>query len=227
MQVLPKSRRHSLFAGILVIAVLGTWVNATRPWEAHYLGKPSSWWADRIRRRPTLHETLQSLGSWTKPLQVWFDGPPDLKKTLDDNPAAVAVLIELLRHSDPEVRASAAMWFPASRPELQLTFPVLADVIRNHPSATTRSHAAYRLAVLYGRNPGAFGTEEKGLVVSTLTEALLDDDNDVQCESAYALREIDPEAAARAGVPEHVTSKLRRDPPPQPGMRRPRMLIVD
>jgi HEAT repeat protein len=170
---------------------------------------------------------LQSLGSWTEPLQVWFDGPPDLKKTLYDNPAAVAVVIDLLRNSDPDVRASAAVWFPESRPELPLAFPVLADVIRNHPSASTRSHAAYRLAVLYTRLPGTFGPEAKRLVVAVLTEALRDPDTDVQRESGYALRKVDPEAATQAGVPEDVTSKLLKVPQPQAMKHGPRTPVLD
>ena len=46
MRLLPQSRRGrvALAAGLAALLALG-WCEWYRPWEAHYKGRPTSWWA--------------------------------------------------------------------------------------------------------------------------------------------------------------------------------------
>ena len=148
--------------------------------EAFYRGRPTSYWRRQILDYPNdmaaYERTLPP--SW-RAVPAYAPASPvdEVRKVCGvyyryervpfpfegNSPAAVPLLIELLRDSDPVVRRYAA--------------DCLGDL---GPAAAPAVPALLR----------ALGDEEQGGMVITVGGA-----------AAYALQKIDPEAAARAGVP--------------------------
>src|SRR3954471_24126112 len=120
MRLLPRSRRARVAVATgLAAAVLALgWCREYRPWEAHYRGKPTSWWAawvgDPEWRKP--RPPWESL--WVE-LRALLGGPylvdiPDLEMP-PKGPEAIPVLIELLDWPNDKAREWAAdkllLWY--------------------------------------------------------------------------------------------------------------------
>src|SRR5262249_27785148 len=129
VKLLPRSRRGrtALAGGLVAALAFAVWCDWYRPWEAHYLGRPTSWW-DRearewlnsaasagpvalwVRRRPDTPLWREWLGRVTgRPADTAIN--VDLREEmplLRGDPAAVPVLAELLRDPDLKCRLIAA-----------------------------------------------------------------------------------------------------------------------
>jgi HEAT repeats len=197
---MPKRRRGLLVVVFLATILVAVSLVAYSPWEARYLGKRTSWWASRIQGSSRTDNFLASLPAWMVPARKDVDDEPDPYDALHDNPAAVPVLVQLLGHSDAEVRTAAAFWFPKDQREIRLTIPVLAAAVRSHPSASGRSNAAESLEILFKKNQDIFGEERTRIVVPALLAALKDENKLVRKDAAHALSAIDPETAQAAGI---------------------------
>jgi hypothetical protein len=114
-------RRRKLLvvlAGLgVVCGALGVYVY--RPWEAHYRGRPTSWWAWEVCRW-VVYERTDGKRGITNPspitpsdlLRDWLSGAPQRDTVffgsplMQGDPAAVSVLVELSRHLEKTAR-----WF--------------------------------------------------------------------------------------------------------------------
>jgi hypothetical protein len=127
VKLLPRSRRAQLaLAGGVLAALLALgWCYEYRPWEAHYRGRPASWWEKRVREQIKTVITANnvwfdvispsSLGvgwrDWLKgagvPVCAILPAPPAAEE-LSRAPGAFSVLAQLHRSRHTEVRRYAA-----------------------------------------------------------------------------------------------------------------------
>ena len=107
-----------------------------------------------------------------------------------DAKVAVPALVETLKDTYGTARAAAAMALGHIHAEPRLAVPTLIESLHD-PDVFVRTHAAASL--------GEFGTNAKP-AVDPLVELLSETNQDARNAVSKALRAIDPEAAARAGV---------------------------
>jgi hypothetical protein len=213
-----------LLALTAVAAIVTVWARAYRPWEAHYRGRPTNWWArfilvfDTRTRSYDGFASERERGSSSSQL-VWEAGLAKIgvqwglpDKELDlfytDDAAAIPVLLELLRHGDREVRRATAFY---TGPRLNEKWPkvvattriaALADVVAHSPDAPHRGSAAWHLREFCKEQPSVFDSEALTTATPALVGALRDEALVVRQMAAMALLVVDPEAARREGVPE-------------------------
>src|SRR5262245_19289576 len=108
MKRLPQSRRGRVVGacGVATAVLAAGWCYEYRPWEAHFLGRPTSWW-ERELARPRSPAPWRG---WLESFGLTPPGPPARRcdLDLDRSEEGVAVSAELLRSRDPEVRRFAA-----------------------------------------------------------------------------------------------------------------------
>jgi HEAT repeat protein len=107
-----------------------------------------------------------------------------------DAKAAIPALVETLRDSYHTARAAAAMALGHIHSEPALVVPALIESLRD-PDVFVRAQAATAL--------GEFGTNAKP-AAAVLIELLHEQNQDATNAASKAIKQIDPEAAARAGV---------------------------
>jgi hypothetical protein len=208
-----------LLAGLAaaVAAGVGCWVYSYRPWEAHYRGRPTSWWARELvtayEKERALKDSLikQGPNAVAPPPQWWNEWlklvgiqkeltGEELEAFLDPDPDAIPVLVELLRHPDGLVRAIAA---ENSREELYVarqTILTLAEIVAHSPDSFWQGRAMTSLELRFRFKQEQFDAELLASVVETLARAARDQNSRHLTAAMHALREIDPEAARRAGI---------------------------
>jgi hypothetical protein len=130
VRLLPKTRRGrlALAGGLLALLLGGYWfVFEYRPREAHYKGRPTSWWARECSRlewggsvsawrylslsyTPVPPDGLDGAvwEQWLRQLGVPLPFRPVDERLLRGDPAAVPVLIELLRSPEDQSRTAGA-----------------------------------------------------------------------------------------------------------------------
>jgi hypothetical protein len=180
MRPLPKRRLGLVALTVAVAAVVASWLWVERPWEARFLNRPTSYWADQVARQPASH-LAPPLPS---PTGQWFErifarvglgqapGPGVID--LLGPPEATPVLVELLRDNNPHVRGMAAHLLSLCSPRPKEAVPALLQ-------AWQRCKDQYRTDFESGR--------------VFLNEA------DAANAILSAIWHIDPEAARQAGVP--------------------------
>ncbi len=175
-------RRHVVWALATLAALLaGGWLLPCCPWQAHYAGRPTRYWARRMAELPELWETPPQLkGSDALIFRAfalvgmnWSPGPSATQ--MYGKTEAVAVLVELLDDPDPHVQREAARFLAELEPRPKDAIPALLK-------AWQRCKADYH-GWLYG------GGLEFGNAVDAANWV------------HDAIWEIDPESAERAGVP--------------------------
>src|SRR2546421_7646860 len=110
MRLLPKSRRGRAAVAVGLAALLASGVYEYRPWEAHYRGRPTSWWAAWVcdpefrEPRPPAEKLWQEVRARVKGYR------PTTTTVVSPLPpgdaTAVPVLVELLEWPNAEAR----MW---------------------------------------------------------------------------------------------------------------------
>ena len=108
-----------------------------------------------------------------------------------DAKVAVPPLIETLKDGYATARSAAAMALGHIHAEPRLVVPALVESLRD-PETVVRARAADAL--------GAFGADGKP-AVATLVELLREGNQDTTSAASNALKKINPQAAAKAGVP--------------------------
>jgi hypothetical protein len=111
----------ALAGGLLAALLGGYWyVFEFRPWEAHYRLRPTSWWANEVpgwldasdyhsARLPDYEARLSQWEKWQLQLGLFSrKRHRERFQLLLGDPAAVPVLVELLRCPDPVARERAA-----------------------------------------------------------------------------------------------------------------------
>jgi hypothetical protein len=172
---------------VLVVALAAAWARRYRPWEAHYKGRPTSWWSEQVRCLPLEGLSIPELPppplakDWLERameycgIRPFGSDEPRADEVLRGDPAAVPVLIELLRSDDPRARVWAAEALAKTRPPAKAAVPALEAAAREH----ARDFPGRVSAALARGSPEAAAT----------------------FAIRNALSAIDPEAARRAGVP--------------------------
>src|SRR5262249_21345135 len=145
VKLLPRSRRGRLaLAGGLAVVVLAlARCYEYRPWEAHYQGRPTSWWARDVPRWVDTSDYFSARlpDSCAPPLpwEKWQLRLGLLRREqyhekfqlLRGDPAAVPVLVELLRWPDLVVRERAAVGLgdagAGARPAVPALLAALGD----------------------------------------------------------------------------------------------------
>jgi hypothetical protein len=128
MRFLPGTNRTRLIvAAVMTAALLSAGLFIYRPWEARFRGRPTSGWARRceggfVGRAPILCLEGSDLPGWfshneiPKPFWYHWATAVGIKTDLADSetpylisgdPAAVPVLLELVKHPSPLVRQVA------------------------------------------------------------------------------------------------------------------------
>jgi hypothetical protein len=101
---------EALVVGVPVLALAGLAAYPCldyRPWEAHYKGRPASWWADQMRAVPPV--TRARPDGWHEPPAAPPGaGPIPHYALLRGDPASVPVLLELLGRADTHAALMAA-----------------------------------------------------------------------------------------------------------------------
>jgi HEAT repeat protein len=107
---------------------------------------------------------------------------------------AIPFLIQALQHTNAQVRETALSSLGAIHMSPELTIPAILPLV-----APTNTNAWNRVNALDAlRN---FGPTTRALVpTNTLLQALQDPDENVRAHATNALRQIDPEAAQKAGI---------------------------
>src|SRR4051812_12536267 len=120
MRLLPESRWTRAAGAVALAALLGLGAYWYKPWEAHYRGRPTSWWAaDILRWEEESLNLFASVYLSRPPSEIadwlaWLTGNRELARHEDDlplvkgDPAAVPVLTDLLKCPDAKVRYVAA-----------------------------------------------------------------------------------------------------------------------
>src|SRR5262245_50231760 len=130
----PKTRKGRTALTIVALLV-GVWTYTYRPWQAHYLGRPTAYWAGRLasdrndRNKAWTSQTKQWLDQVLVPLGIEWTFSPAVEK-LYDEPDAVPVLIELLSDTNPHVQARAARYLGALRRPPEQALPALLQAWR-------------------------------------------------------------------------------------------------
>src|SRR5689334_17831640 len=133
---LPENRpfRVALAGGLALLAALFAFllVAAYRPWEARYLGRPTSWWEEALARE------REALGLGPSEWRQWVESPdpgpagraPHLEALREAGPEAVPLLSDLLESEDWGTRWLACLLLgrlgPAARPAVPGLLAVLA-----------------------------------------------------------------------------------------------------
>ncbi len=103
---------------------------------------------------------------------------------------AIPQLVQDTTADRPDLRMNAVFALGQIHSNPELTLPALANSLRD-PENAVKAVAAYSL--------GVFGSDAKS-VIPELTKILANPDSKIKEAAASALKKIDPEAAAQAGV---------------------------
>jgi HEAT repeat protein len=107
---------------------------------------------------------------------------------------AVPLLIQALQHTNASVRDTALNSLSLIHTSPEITAPAILPLVA--PTNTNNWNRANALTIL--RN---FGSSARGMVPTiTLLQALADPDENIRIHATNALRQIDPEAARKAGI---------------------------
>ncbi len=200
MRLMPKTwkRRVAATVALLVLTTLACkaidYARWYRPGEAHYLGRPTSWWATHCQTGTLDVQSFQA--SPTGWVSYWNYQPVPAgqlyEQTGGSYPAEpfwhewVAVLGIRLDRYDRE-----SLWLMRGDPA---AVPVLLELLGD-PKRSVRHAAIYGLAVVGNKSPDA---------VTAVESCVNDKDEFVQEFARYSLRRIDPKAAKRARVPDEA-----------------------
>jgi HEAT repeat protein len=178
--------------------------------EAFYKGRPSSYWSREMQRR------VREAAAATAPVPResgllakflgWLAGPPLSGPDLYEDPAAMAVLIELLRDPAPlgepddgwpsTVGHQVAYNLAEMGPAAWEAVPALAAGLKS-PDRATRDVSVRALGQFLFANSDE-GQPNHQVGVRAMQEALADEDSGVQAYARHILGQLDLIAAARA-----------------------------
>jgi hypothetical protein len=208
-----------LLAGLAAAVAAGVvwWVLSYRPWEAHYRGRPTSWWARELvavyEKERALKDSLieQGPNAVAPPPQWWNEWlklvgiqteltGDDWELLLSSDPDAIPVLLELLRHPDGLVRAIAAVNNHEELDVARPTIVALAQIVAHPQDESWRDRAATSLEFRFRYQREQFDAALLASVAESLAGAVRDEKGTRWTAAGRALHTIDPEAACRAGV---------------------------
>jgi hypothetical protein len=168
-----------LALAVTVVALVAAGILLYRPWEEHYRLQPASWWAAQYTAGKLDCQTF--VGGKRDDTTFWLYNPgPPPKPFWYDWAVAVGLEIDL----DAPGRRDLLKGDPDA-------VPVLCELL-HHPSNQVRDAAVYGLVQVGKKSPDAVDA-----LVSVANEDL---DSFAGEFARQALREIDPEAAKRAGI---------------------------
>jgi hypothetical protein len=184
--------------------------------EPFYQNRPTRYWKQAVqdyvhlefgvRLRPlTLGEkVLSTLGVR---LPSGWDRPP----VLDGDPAALPVLIDLLKDENPSIRVAALIAFQRialTRSDARATglIPILVNLLNdsnvgnaNESPFLWRGPGPIQVREVAIRVLGTMGPETKEAVPAIMV-ILKGEDQDIRGQAAIALRQIDPDRARQVGL---------------------------
>jgi HEAT repeat protein len=135
-------------------------------------------------------EPLKDPSNWTN----WYFGAHATEFLGTNGTQAIPFLIEALQHTNPAVRETALESLSALHISPELTVPAILPFVT--AANTNAGQRAKALTVLHN-----FGPSARGMVpMTTLLQAIQDPDQNIRRHATNALRQIDPEAARKAGI---------------------------
>jgi hypothetical protein len=148
-RVVPKSRYARIFLATTLVAALAAWCFWYKPWQAHYQGLPSSYWAGVLLAKHRAERTGSGGGNYSTGMLAAFHGW--ISATFGGGAEFTGadfekVLGELLLYPDPEVRRVAAARLSefGSRGR-RLAMPILLNDLRTNSDVRNREHTAQTL----------------------------------------------------------------------------------
>jgi hypothetical protein len=173
----PKRWPGRALLAAAVATVVASWTWYYRPWEAHFMGRPTSYWAGWAARQstnfmlpPSPTATELRVNQILAPLGVqWHPGPSVWEVRC--KPEAIPVLIELLANKDSHVRGVAAELLRELKPPPEQAIPALLR--------------AWQMC-------------KDDRYIGTFGETVSFRDIDATCSILNAIQAIDPEAIKRA-----------------------------
>jgi hypothetical protein len=209
--------RAVLLLSVVLVGALAVPVVHWRLWgwlrgESFYRGRPTSYWSREAADWCMDHDwgCIPGLRRHTLPDVLGYDRTDRLERCLHIPPrqgeaaevlwagdeAAVPVLIELLKDEDSDVRGEAARALGRAGPRARGAIPALVELVSDGQVNEVSVHELAAEAL------GRMGRDARAAVPALL--ALSRDEREhvsVRHNAAEALKQIDPQAAADAGVP--------------------------
>jgi hypothetical protein len=149
---------------------------------ANFLGNSNSY---------TRAVAAEALGDYATAENFWSNRKPKREEIESAARIIVPILIPFLRDGSPRVQAGVIQSLGRFAREPEIVIPSLAELVRNSNDKMVRYSAIVALQEYEAK------TES---VVSALVQALQDQNFEVRLRATIALKKIDPEAAAKAGV---------------------------
>jgi hypothetical protein len=189
-----KTRWRPILVASLLCAALAWWLPRYKLWEAHYHGRPSSFWAGVLiaDRRAIGTKRVVPKGAaagLADSLDRQFNHLDSGRQIPD--PDLLPVLSELLNHPNRDVRRAAAgrMWRYGENGFRQV-LPVFLEVLERNPDPKERQAVAWMIGTLGNEYPNAIGPAIPDLLRCCDRET----DKSVRDAMALGFRMIDPKS---------------------------------
>jgi hypothetical protein len=107
----PESRRGRVVLALALSLALAGFCDWYKPWQAHFRGRPSSYWAEVLADAERNRFDRAGTNQPPPPFWRWLSrliGYPGLPPSFADDDAFARVLEDLVKHPDQEVRLAAA-----------------------------------------------------------------------------------------------------------------------
>jgi hypothetical protein len=219
-RLFATGQRRRLVSGLFVLLALSCfscWCFVFRPWEAHYRGRPSSYWIEPLIKFD--QDPSSAFRQWyatpkTPPVGLFASVRAWLESVFEDprvnfrphDPAFIPVLDDLLKHPKVEVQLAAAKARCFHGKEgFRKSLPALINAFLNHPDETQRWDVLLRLRA-EAESRQLARTHEVADVVVPVLRGRFDSEKQWTRRDAivHTLEAFDPQAAKLARAAESV-----------------------
>jgi hypothetical protein len=195
-RLVPSRRAIAVFSVLIFSALAAGWCLWDRPWEAHYHGRPSSYWARWLNtgcREEYVPYWIENLlpddpdSVIRRRVTDYFRRPPYDLYAVEIEP----VLVDLLSHRDLDVRKIAAEFLSYhGLARFRQALPVLLDIYQRHHHEGTRFFAIQAIAQNAVADPASAKVATPVLLRCHDTEP----NPELRNTFVEILRKLDPEA---------------------------------
>jgi HEAT repeats len=138
----PKSRRGRFALAVALALVSLCWCAWYKPWETHYHGRPSSYWARILIAEHAARRRASATSTFLTSLENWFDRQFGSSRFDSGDLDFAPILVELLKHPDSAVRQAAAEDLcEQGAGGFRQALPTLLDTLLRNPKLEERQAA--------------------------------------------------------------------------------------